>query len=173
MILSETRKYEVGLVMANQFADQLDAKILSSVIGNVSTFLLFQLDQRDARHFIGGIKRSLSAPEIAHALMYDNPKDLNLNELTREKVSFGPDELTNLATGYALYKAADGDANITHVFPNEGNLYGLGEQIRENTLAQYGMNRTDLSPSCDSRQVPHTEGDDKPEPEYGAPVPTD
>lgn len=47
-ILSEVRKYNVGLTLAHQFVDQLPAETLSAVLGNVGTKLLFRVGARDA-----------------------------------------------------------------------------------------------------------------------------
>src|SRR2546426_6578605 len=37
--------------VANQFVDQLDPKIRASIFGNVSTFILFRLNEKDAYCF--------------------------------------------------------------------------------------------------------------------------
>jgi hypothetical protein len=174
IILSETRKYEVGLVMANQFVDQLDSKILSSVLGNVSTFFLFQLDPRDARHFVGGVKMEPSREELSYKIKYD-PESLTAKDFTREKVPVSPERLTALDVGFALYKSAGGDAHITHVFPSNIPPYHLGDLIRSNTLAQYGLKRTVDNTSCNSSSVRqdvsnehHTTSTEKPEVQAGS-----
>ena len=47
-MLSELRKYRVGLVLAQQFTAQLDATVLESIIGNVGTLLSFRVGATDA-----------------------------------------------------------------------------------------------------------------------------
>jgi len=47
-MVSELRKFRVGLVLANQHLDQLDPEIRSSVLGNVGTLIAFRLGVRDA-----------------------------------------------------------------------------------------------------------------------------
>jgi len=54
-LLAEARKYRLGLVMANQFADQLERSnaagresTLSAVLGNVGTIIAFRLGIKDA-----------------------------------------------------------------------------------------------------------------------------
>ena len=47
-ILSEARKYGLGLTMAHQNLDQLDRKLTSSILGNVGTQIFFRLSHRDA-----------------------------------------------------------------------------------------------------------------------------
>lgn len=47
-ILSEARKYKLGLVVAHQFIAQLDEKIRDAVFGNVGSLAAFRVGQEDA-----------------------------------------------------------------------------------------------------------------------------
>ena len=47
-LLSELRKYKVGLVIAHQYMDQLDTEIRNAILGNVGTLISFRLGPRDA-----------------------------------------------------------------------------------------------------------------------------
>jgi hypothetical protein len=47
-ILSEARKYRLDLIMAHQYMEQLDEKVLAAVIGNVGTMLTFRVGSTDA-----------------------------------------------------------------------------------------------------------------------------
>lgn len=47
-ILSECRKYKLGLIAANQFTAQLDERILEAVLGNVGTLITFRVGSTDA-----------------------------------------------------------------------------------------------------------------------------
>ena len=56
-LLAEARKYRLGLIMANQYAEQLEGNrtavggkgsVLSAILGNVGTILSFRLGVRDA-----------------------------------------------------------------------------------------------------------------------------
>ncbi len=49
-MLSELRKFKVGLVMAHQYKDQLTPEIRSAILGNVGTIICFRLGQADARY---------------------------------------------------------------------------------------------------------------------------
>ncbi len=55
--LSEARKYRTHLILANQFTGQIPEAILSAIVGNVSSLILFQLGVSDAEFF----ERQLSA----------------------------------------------------------------------------------------------------------------
>jgi hypothetical protein len=52
-MLSEVRKFGVGLVLAHQFVDQLDEEVIAAVLGNVGTKITFRVGARDARRLIG------------------------------------------------------------------------------------------------------------------------
>lgn len=50
ILLSEARKFGLGLILANQFISQInDPRIIQSVFGNVGTFLSFRLGREDAQ----------------------------------------------------------------------------------------------------------------------------
>jgi DNA helicase HerA-like ATPase len=48
-ILAEARKYRLRLLVANQFAEQLDPGVRAALFGNVGTLAAFRLGHRDAR----------------------------------------------------------------------------------------------------------------------------
>jgi hypothetical protein len=47
-MLAELRKYGVGLILANQFFDQVDQSIRNAIIGNVGTLIAFRVGATDA-----------------------------------------------------------------------------------------------------------------------------
>lgn len=47
-ILSEARKYRLDLIMAHQYMEQLDEKVLAAVIGNVGSIVTFRVGSSDA-----------------------------------------------------------------------------------------------------------------------------
>jgi type IV secretion system coupling TraD/TrwB family protein len=48
-MLSELRKYHVGLILAHQYLSQLERQVRDSILGNVGTFISFRLGASDAR----------------------------------------------------------------------------------------------------------------------------
>jgi type IV secretory pathway TraG/TraD family ATPase VirD4 len=48
VILSEARKYRLCLILAMQYLDQLDPKLLGSVFGNVGNMVIFRVGAKDA-----------------------------------------------------------------------------------------------------------------------------
>lgn len=49
-MLSELRKYKVGLIAANQYLDQLEKEIRDAVLGNVGTIMSFRVSPNDAKY---------------------------------------------------------------------------------------------------------------------------
>src|SRR5439155_8140972 len=47
-MLSELRKYGVGMVLAHQYLTQIDPAILDAILGNVGTLVVFRLGPADA-----------------------------------------------------------------------------------------------------------------------------
>lgn len=107
-ILSEAGKYRLCLTMANQYIDQLEAQIRNSILGNVSTFFLFRLNERDVSYFAGEIK----------------PRK--------------PDELTKLPPGDALCRTAAGEALIVRCpRPPSPAHAEIAEIIRNRTIQEF------------------------------------
>lgn len=48
-MLSELRKFKIGMVLANQYTQQLEPDILHAIIGNVGTKIIFRVGHYDAR----------------------------------------------------------------------------------------------------------------------------
>ncbi len=51
-ILSESRKYKLGLAITNQYIEQLDEKIRAAVVGNAGTLIAFRMGAADAEFFV-------------------------------------------------------------------------------------------------------------------------
>ena len=48
-MLQESRKYHLGLVMANQYLEQLDERVQQAILGNIGTLITFRVGVRDAK----------------------------------------------------------------------------------------------------------------------------
>ena len=51
-MLAELRKYGVGLVLANQFMDQIDVELRDAILGNVGTLVVFRVGAVDAQRLV-------------------------------------------------------------------------------------------------------------------------
>ncbi len=63
-MLSELRKYGVGLILANQFLSQLNAEIKDAVLGNVGTTVAFRLGISDAKYMAGEFYPTFSFSDL-------------------------------------------------------------------------------------------------------------
>jgi type IV secretory pathway TraG/TraD family ATPase VirD4 len=50
VILSEARKYRLGLTVANQFIGQVDEEVKNAIFGNVGTIMSFRIGVNDANY---------------------------------------------------------------------------------------------------------------------------
>lgn len=64
-MLSELRKYRVGLVLAHQHLAQLDPDVRDAVFGNVGTLVSFRVGAADAAY----LARELAPPFCANDLI--------------------------------------------------------------------------------------------------------
>jgi hypothetical protein len=155
-MLSRAGGLGLCLTLAHQFLAQLEPRILHSIKGNVSTYILFRLGD-DAASFRSEI------PPLATKPVWRRSPESGLMGWTYEPVPFDTSLLTKLSVGEALYRAADGSASLIHTPPpptREGA--SSAGTIRRRTLEKY---------SCDIPQVCSTgeDGNRTPRPEGIAP----
>ncbi len=70
-MLSELRKFKLGLIMAHQYIAQLDGKIRDAVLGNVGTMVCFRLGQADARFMEKEFHPEFKAFDFVNLANYD------------------------------------------------------------------------------------------------------
>jgi hypothetical protein len=63
-MLSEARKYRLNLILAMQYLEQLDSKLLGSVLGNVGNLVVFRLGARDAGFLERELEPAFSREDI-------------------------------------------------------------------------------------------------------------
>jgi hypothetical protein len=63
-MLSELRKYRVGLVLAHQYLSQLDLQIRDAILGNVGTMIAFRLGLADAEILESEFRPEVSAVDL-------------------------------------------------------------------------------------------------------------
>ncbi len=71
VILSEARKYKLGLNLAHQFIAQLDDKIKNAVFGNVGTMSVFRVGNDDAQYLENQFLPAFSANDIMNIENYN------------------------------------------------------------------------------------------------------
>ena len=65
-ILSEARKYNLSMIMANQFISQLDEKVRDSVFGNVGSMISFRVGPDDAEYLVKQFEPSFDANDLVN-----------------------------------------------------------------------------------------------------------
>jgi hypothetical protein len=65
-MLSELRKYGVGMVLAHQYLSQLDPQVRDAVLGNVGTMGVFRVGMEDAETLAGEFQPDFSAEDMGN-----------------------------------------------------------------------------------------------------------
>src|SRR3989441_6400477 len=63
-MLSELRKYRVGMILAHQYLSQLDLQVRDAILGNVGTMVAFRLGLADAEILENEFRPELSAMDL-------------------------------------------------------------------------------------------------------------
>jgi len=63
-MLSEVRKYKVGLVLAHQYISQLDTEVRDAILGNVGTIISFRIGMLDTKIIAGEFYPVFSAEDL-------------------------------------------------------------------------------------------------------------
>jgi hypothetical protein len=63
-MLSELRKYRVGMILAHQYLSQLDPQVRDAILGNVGTMIAFRLGLADAEILESEFRPELSAVDL-------------------------------------------------------------------------------------------------------------
>ncbi|MCX6808625.1 MAG: type IV secretory system conjugative DNA transfer family protein [Candidatus Berkelbacteria bacterium] len=116
-ILSESRKYKLGLYITNQYIEQLDEKIRAAVVGNAGTLATFRIGAADAEFF---------------AKEFDPLKPDDLTQIDK----------FNMYIKMLIDGAPTKPFNLQTIWPddNEGNPK-LGNAIKELSRLKYGRPR--------------------------------
>lgn len=69
-ILSEARKYNLSLIVANQFTSQLQEEIRDAIFGNVGTIMAFTLGKDDAEMISGQFKNIVTTNDLISLPMF-------------------------------------------------------------------------------------------------------
>ncbi len=70
-MLSELRKYKVGMILAHQYMHQLDSDIRHAVLGNVGTHISFRLDTIDAQVMAQKMYPTFNVEDFVNLANYD------------------------------------------------------------------------------------------------------
>jgi hypothetical protein len=99
-MLSELRKYHVGLVLAHQYLDQLDPRLKSAVLGNVGSTVVFRLSAADADALAPEFYPTFSVSDLTNLSNHSIYTKLMIDGRISQPFSaetLSPDALDNLA----------------------------------------------------------------------------
>ncbi|MEM6719205.1 MAG: type IV secretion system DNA-binding domain-containing protein [Bacteroidota bacterium] len=97
-MLSELRKFRIGLIMAHQYISQLDTKVRDAVLGNVGSIITFRLSQADARYMEKEFSPIFTTADFVNLANYEIYLKLMIHGVPSKAfsaTSLTPEELTN------------------------------------------------------------------------------
>ena len=110
-ILSEARKYNLALIVANQFLAQIKNEIKDSVLGNVGTSITFRVGFEDAEKLHTKFGDEVKAQELAETenlncivSMLANGKLLSPFTMKIRHAPKGSDEVKKIVSEYSKLK---------------------------------------------------------------------
>ena len=103
-ILSQARKYNLGLIVAHQFIEQMTEEVEAAVFGNVGTMILFRVGAEDAERFEKEFAPqftmddivNLSARQIYLRLSIDGVGSKPFSATTLPPIAFGSTDYTKM-----------------------------------------------------------------------------
>ncbi|OIN91180.1 hypothetical protein AUJ42_02115 [Candidatus Collierbacteria bacterium CG1_02_44_10] len=111
-ILSEARKYKLGLILANQYIAQLPEEIQNAIFGNVGTVMSYVVGASDADRIVKELNNLYTADDLVGLGKYQLAMKMSVDsQMTQPFSSYGlplPDTLTHqkekvLASTYEKY----------------------------------------------------------------------
>lgn len=125
IILSESRKYQLCLALANQFLEQLDQETKTAVLNTVGTNVYFQLGKQDAKYISGQI--DIPAGELSGFAVGEGV----MQPVHGEVVRFHADLPPKVRRSYALEITANTRAVYPEAkMPPPNASYGEDDDVR-------------------------------------------
>lgn len=125
-ILSEARKYRLGLIMAHQYIEQLSEEVAAAVFGNVGTLVVFRVGAPDAE-----ILEKEFDPYFLMADLVNLPKFQIYLRLMIDGVASTPFSATTLAPIATRTGSTEKVINISR------EHYGRSRQVIEEKIARW------------------------------------
>ena len=138
-ILSEARKFKLGMTVANQYINQLSDKIKNAVFGNVGTTVFFRVGAEDAP-FCKKMMDSFEERDFQYIKMG--------NAYTKLLVEGAPTKPFSMQIDRDLINPFKEDADMAkRIIENSRNTYGKdASQIEQEINAKYASNSSAAKP---------------------------
>src|SRR5438034_11073046 len=98
-MLSELRKYRVGMILAHQYLSQLDLQIRDAILGNVGTMIAFRLGLADAEVLESEFRPEISAVDLISLPNYEVYLKLMIDGVASRPFSARSMKIRSTATG--------------------------------------------------------------------------
>jgi len=86
-ILSEARKYRLNLILAHQYIEQLDEKVMAAVFGNIGTMMCFRVGAADAEFLAKEFFPIFAEEDLLNLTKYDVYMKLMIDGVASEPFS--------------------------------------------------------------------------------------
>lgn len=99
-ILSEARKYKLGLLLTNQYIEQLDERIRTAIFGNVGTLISFRVSYNDAEYLANQFYPVFDDTDLINLPNYSMYVRLMIDGTTSKPFSAVSMEMPSYKTSY-------------------------------------------------------------------------
>ena len=130
-ILSESRKYKLGLYLTHQFTAQLPEEILKAVFGNVGTIMAFSLGAPDAKELANEFAPYFEADDIISLERFQIYIKIMVDGMTSHP--FSAKILVPWEPGFMVPKTG----NREKVLQNSREKYGVPREFVENKIYKW------------------------------------
>ncbi|MCK5459907.1 type IV secretion system DNA-binding domain-containing protein [Candidatus Parcubacteria bacterium] len=135
-ILSEARKYRLNLIVANQYIEQLDEKVIPAIFGNVGTIISFRIGPIDAETIVKEFTPTVEEDNLVNLNKFDVYLKLMINGVASEAFS---------ATG--LPPLAKHEGNTEKIIKISREKHSVPREIVEDKILKW--TQADNSPKND------------------------
>ena len=125
-LFSESRKYGLALVVANQYMAQLLPSVRATVLGNVGTIVIFRVGGDDAIHLEAEMTPIVKAKDMVNLGMQEFYIKMTIDGNTSDP--FSAETLRVLPTGHESYREKILDYTHTH--------YALSQEEAKRRIAE-------------------------------------
>jgi len=147
-ILSEARKYHLGLIMAHQYIEQLDELVRAAVFGNVGTMVAYRVGAADAEYLEKEFTPRFTTEDLVNLPKFQMYLKLLINGIVSEPFS---------AIGMPPLSEEEKTGNLEKVIKVSRERYARPRQMVEDKISRWsesnesGEDRRRTSPQ---RRVP-------------------
>ena len=127
-ILSEARKYRLDLILAHQYLEQLDEKVLPAVFGNVGTIVCFRIGAQDAEFMEKEFMPKFEQTDLVNITKFNMYVRLMIDGVASEPFS---------ATGLPPLKDEEKTENLEKIIRSSRERYAKPRAIVEDKIARW------------------------------------